>query len=325
MLSKNFFVIATLAAVLSTQMGCKSSTSPNNNNGSGSGTIVFGEAIDEVASTSLGSNTSSVLFHGNDPSFTSNGKILYDLLGGYTANSHEQITMANADGTGASTVVDLGGYNSYLYRHPKMSPDSRYVVFNYWGDDAGAPFGATSGTAIVSGDGTYIATIANVWDVAWASDGSLIVASTITTLEGTYTYNNTPGLFKYDKTFQTVTQIGAPGELTTPQFPAVSPDGKTVAFSMNNHIWTIGMDGSNLKQITAGPNEETYACWSPDGSSIACVSLGDVGLTSGNGLAIVPSNPATPTTVSQNTSVWVKDNTNGTTGLLSPFGNISWR
>ncbi|MDP4198748.1 MAG: hypothetical protein Q8922_02140 [Bacteroidota bacterium] len=315
---------AAFAFLLCFQIGCKSSTGPAaTNTGGASGTFVFGEAIDEVATTTLGSNRSSVLFHGDDPSFIGNGKVLYSVLGSYTADQFEQIVSSSIDGTGATTLVDLGEWNSYVYLHPKMSPDGKYITFNYWSDVA-QKFGTKFGTILFPTDGSQPLIMEDYWDAAWTPDGSLILSATLTPIGTQSTTYHGGGLFKLNSSFTSATQIGT--GLTAPQYPAVSPDGKRIAFAMNSHIWTINMDGTGLKQITTGSNQETYSTWSPDGSSIACVTDGDIGLTGGNSLAIVSSNPTTPVIVSQdNSSVYVKDNTNSTTGTLNPQGNISWR
>ncbi|MDR2761393.1 MAG: hypothetical protein LBB88_02180 [Planctomycetaceae bacterium] len=51
----------------------------------------------------------------------------------------------------------------------------------------------------------------------------------------------------------------------------LSYDGKTILFSWRRkksepyHLWTIQIDGSNLKQITSGAWHDYNACWLPDG------------------------------------------------------------
>lgn len=51
----------------------------------------------------------------------------------------------------------------------------------------------------------------------------------------------------------------------------LSYDGKTVLFSWRRgtgqgyHIWTVGIDGSGLKQLTDGTWHDYNACWLPDG------------------------------------------------------------
>jgi TolB protein len=50
---------------------------------------------------------------------------------------------------------------------------------------------------------------------------------------------------------------------------AVSPDGTRVALILSKSgspdVWVCNADGSNLKQLTATPEDESSPCWSPDG------------------------------------------------------------
>lgn len=54
--------------------------------------------------------------------------------------------------------------------------------------------------------------------------------------------------------------------------PDVSPDGQTIAFASDRsgrfEIWTLGMDGEGLTQITYGDGTKTWPTWSPDGKTL---------------------------------------------------------
>jgi Tol biopolymer transport system component len=57
-------------------------------------------------------------------------------------------------------------------------------------------------------------------------------------------------------------------------FPSVSSDGRTILFTFlsdagDTALFTVGLDGSGLRQITEFAQESFHAHWSPDGSRIA--------------------------------------------------------
>jgi len=55
--------------------------------------------------------------------------------------------------------------------------------------------------------------------------------------------------------------------------PAWSPDGAFLAFSaapgIGFEVYTVGVDGSNLRNLTNHPDRDHYPTWSPDGGTIA--------------------------------------------------------
>ncbi len=56
------------------------------------------------------------------------------------------------------------------------------------------------------------------------------------------------------------------------RFPAISPDGKTVAYSYKGDIWTVSANGGQARQITTNPAYDAYPVWSPDSKQIAFAS-----------------------------------------------------
>ena len=54
--------------------------------------------------------------------------------------------------------------------------------------------------------------------------------------------------------------------------PAISPDGRTIAFTYRGDIFTVATSGGQARQITTNPAYDTAPIWSPDGQTIAFAS-----------------------------------------------------
>ena len=46
--------------------------------------------------------------------------------------------------------------------------------------------------------------------------------------------------------------------------PAISPDGRTIAFTYRGDIFTVATSGGLARQITTNPAYDTAPVWSPD-------------------------------------------------------------
>ncbi len=71
------------------------------------------------------------------------------------------------------------------------------------------------------------------------------------------------------------TLIAAPALPITVQLAEntrLSPDGKTLAFSWQGDLWTVGSNGGIAKRLTQNEARDRRPVWSPDGKEIAFTS-----------------------------------------------------
>ena len=56
------------------------------------------------------------------------------------------------------------------------------------------------------------------------------------------------------------------------RYPAISPDGQTIAFSYQGDIYAVPAAGGNATPLTLGESYEYAPVWSHDGKSLAFAS-----------------------------------------------------
>lgn len=155
-----------------------------------------------------------------------------------------QVSIANADGSGSSAVVQ--GYG------PAWSPDGSKIAFiriDATGETAGIFVTDPTGTNTQELKGG----LAGLGNLAWSPDGSRIAFS----LNGVLQLMDADG--------SNVHSLGATGVE-----PSWSPDGSQIVFQTTNGLALVRADGTALRRITSGPDE--HPSWSPDGKTIVFAS-----------------------------------------------------
>ncbi|MDQ3170342.1 MAG: hypothetical protein M3Q55_09430, partial [Acidobacteriota bacterium] len=56
-----------------------------------------------------------------------------------------------------------------------------------------------------------------------------------------------------------------------PTYPAVSPDGTSIAFSARGWLWVMPADGGVARRVTKGAGLDSRPAWHPDGGRLALV------------------------------------------------------
>ena len=124
----------------------------------------------------------------------------------------------------------------------------------------------------------------------------------------------------------------APGWL---RHTAISPDGKTIAFTHRGDIYTVPSAGGQARQLTSNAAYDTAPFWSPDGTRIAFTSDRD----GSPDVFVVAANGGTPVRITTNSGSetvqgWLNDSTvvfassdvsAEPTGLNNPFFAITYK
>ena len=167
------------------------------------------------------------------------------------------LAILSADGATKQVIIKQPGGVSF--KNPKMSPDERFVAYD---DDVST---TPSVYVVETATGKRVAKFGNMTDAlfshpAWAPDGSLVFQG------ATFNFNKSPGLYRVDSAFAHMERIDK--GLNLPASPAVSPDGRRIAFLLNGRVWTMNVDGTMATQLKSPDLDQAFPTWSPDGKRV---------------------------------------------------------
>jgi len=120
--------------------------------------------------------------------------------------------------------------------YPQLSADNSKIVFvNESGEEAQAGLISTSGgqETVISTPGMFVN------GPTWTPDGKIVFEED---------YDDKIAVMNADgSNVRVITNIDG---VESDEFPNVSADGKTIVFDRNGDVYTVAMDGTNLKQLT---------------------------------------------------------------------------
>ncbi|WP_410612682.1 translocation protein TolB [Amycolatopsis sp. lyj-109] len=182
---------------------------------------------------------------------------------------------ANRAVAGIAVVAVLGGWAISGALSPTEAQGPAPVAAPY---RVGYVSGATTGLYQATGEGAEPALPSGIGSVdsdASAGTGGLVWVSHRAATAG--------GAERDGELFFLPDGASAAQQLTNDDavdlHPALSPDGRTVAFASeragSRKIFVIGVDGQGLRQVTTGPATDDSPSWSPDGTRLAFSSTRD--------------------------------------------------
>ena len=213
----------------------------------------------------------AVRFDGIDASQAKTGEVAYitRLAGGWMAD--HGVVVADARGVPGAPVFVCKQFNwidNQSCHTPKLSPDHQrvaYVSRGGWGKVCKSNYDMywSDFVDVTDRRGTLLARFEGYYAPEWLPDGRLLMM-------GSQCRN--AGIHVADQGLKGLSRIDDDQVVTPAGGPAVSPDGRTLAFIWNNQVWSLPLTGKpELTKMTGFGKPVSAATWSPDGRSIAAL------------------------------------------------------
>jgi TolB protein len=180
------------------------------------------------------------------------------------------IYVMNADGSGVTPISPGGGDDTA----PVWSSDGRKIAFVSRRDGNREIY-------VMDNDGRNMVNVtrhpADDWTPAWSPDDSKLAFSSFRDGSWEIYVMDMACLSTPESCPESLTQITADGNGNLS--PVWSPDGSRFAFNSKGNgnwdIYTMTINGSDIRQITTDPANDLAPAWSPDGGLIAYESNRD--------------------------------------------------
>ena len=209
-------------------------------------------------------------------------------------------TSVMAFACGSTLTPDVG--------NSRYSPDGQRIAVALTGAAFGPPGGVGLLTMSASGPSGYataatFAALPGIAAIAWSADGSRLVAErggslVLLTSDGVQVGPLVPNAtspdwssrgqiaFVRDGNIWIVRPGQPPRQLTRSggASPSWAPDGRSLAFVRNDHLFSVRRDGKRLRRITT--RVASLPVWSPSGRSLAFVSNSDLYVVRADGKKI---------------------------------------
>jgi TolB protein len=181
-----------------------------------------------------------------------------------------RIYVMNADGSEV-TALSPAGVND---TSPVWSPDGQKIAFVSQRDGNREIY-------VMDSNGQNVVNVtrhpADDWTPSWSPDGSRLAFSSIRSGGWEIYVLDTACLPVPETCPDLLTQVTSDGNANI--LPVWSPDGLRFAFnskaSGNWDIYTMAIDGADIRQVTTAPENDLSPSWSPDGAQIAFESNRD--------------------------------------------------